>query len=50
MAELALDDVQRHALAGQLERVRVAQLMRREPAPDARLGREPPEFAADGGT
>ena len=49
LAELALDDVQRHALAGELERVRVAQLMRREPAPDARLGREAPELAADAG-
>ena len=49
MAELALNDVQRHALAGVLERVRVAQLVRREPAPDARLGREAPELAAHGG-
>jgi hypothetical protein len=49
MPELALNDVQRHALAGELKRVRVAQLMRREPAPDARLGREAPELAADGG-
>jgi hypothetical protein len=31
-----LDDVQRHALARELERVRVAELVRREPAPDAR--------------
>ena len=31
MAELALDDVQRHALAQQLERMRVTQLVRREP-------------------
>jgi hypothetical protein len=30
MAELALDDVERDALAGEFERVRVAQL-RREP-------------------
>ena len=44
MAELALDDVQRHALAGELERVRVAQLMRREPAPDTRFGGEAPEL------
>jgi hypothetical protein len=44
MAELALNDVQRHALPGELERV--AQLMRCEPAPDARLGPEPPELAA----
>jgi hypothetical protein len=49
VAQLALDDVQRDALTGELERVRVAQLMRREAAPDARLGREPPELAADGG-
>jgi hypothetical protein len=49
VAELALNDVQRHALARELERVRVAQLMRREPAPDARLGREPPELATDAG-
>jgi hypothetical protein len=47
MAELALDDVQRNALASELERVRVSQLMRREPAPDARLGAEAPELAAD---
>jgi hypothetical protein len=49
VAELALDDVQRHALAGELERVRVAQLMGREPAPDARVGREAPELATDSG-
>jgi hypothetical protein len=47
MSQLALDDVQRHALARELQRVRVAQLMRSEPAPDARLGREAPELAAD---
>ena len=49
MPELALDDVQRHALAGELERVRVAQLVRREPAPDAGLGGEPAQLAADPG-
>ena len=32
MAELALDDVQRDALAGHLDRVGVAQLMRSEAA------------------
>jgi hypothetical protein len=47
MSQLPLDDVQRHALARELQRVRVARLMRSEPAPDARLGREAPEFAAD---
>ncbi len=35
------------ALTGELERVSMAQLMRREPAPDARLGRQVPELAAD---
>jgi hypothetical protein len=33
--ELALDDVQRHALASELERVRVTLLVRREATPDA---------------
>jgi hypothetical protein len=47
VAELALDDVQRHALARELGRVRVAKLMRREPTSDARLGSDPPELAAD---
>ena len=49
MAELALDDVERDALAGELERVRVAQLVRREPAPHAGLGGEPAQLAADPG-
>ena len=49
MAELALDDVQRHALAGELDRVRVAQLVRGEPAPDVSPGRGAPELAADDG-
>jgi hypothetical protein len=50
LAELALDDVERHAFTRELERMRVAQLMRREPAPDARLGCEAPELAANGGS
>ena len=45
VSELALNDVQRHALAGELEGVRVAQLVRREPAPHAGLGGEPAELA-----
>jgi hypothetical protein len=49
VAELALDDVERDALAGELERMRVAQLMRREPAPDAGAGGEAAELGADGG-
>jgi hypothetical protein len=47
--ELALDDVQRHALARELECVRVTQLVRREPAPDPGAGGEPTELAAHGG-
>jgi hypothetical protein len=35
MTKLALDHVERHALASHLYGVRVAQLVRREPAPDA---------------
>jgi hypothetical protein len=49
VAELALDDVQRHALAGELERVGVTQLLRREPLPNPSAGGEPAELAADGG-
>ena len=33
MAELALNDVERHALSGEFDRVRVTQLMRREATP-----------------
>jgi len=49
MAELSLDDVQRHALAGQFERVRVTELVRGEAPPNAGAGREPPELGAHGG-
>jgi hypothetical protein len=45
--ELALDDVERDALAGELERVCVAQLVRRKAAPDSRAGGEPAELRAD---
>ena len=38
VAELALDDVQRHAFARQLDRVRVAELVRREAATYAGSG------------
>ena len=43
VAELPLDDVQRYALAGEFEfkRVRVAQLMRRDAAPDPGASGEP---------
>ena len=49
MTQLALNDVQRHALARELERVRMAELMRREAAPDTGLGGEAPELDADPG-
>jgi hypothetical protein len=49
MPELALDDVERHALAGELERMGVAQLMRREPAPHTRPRGYPPKLVADSG-
>jgi hypothetical protein len=35
VAELALDHVERHALASELDDMRVAQLVRREAAPDS---------------
>jgi putative transposase len=47
MAQLALDDVQRHPLAGEFKRVRVAQLVRREAPPDRSGGGESAELAAD---
>ena len=49
MTELPLNDVQRHALAGELESMCVTQLVRSEPPPDASAGREPAELAAHGG-
>jgi hypothetical protein len=49
LPELALHDVERHALTRELERMRMAQLVRREAAPDPAAGGEPPELAADGG-
>jgi hypothetical protein len=49
VAELALDDVQRHPLPGELDGMRVTQLMRRKASPDARLGGVPAKLAADCG-
>ena len=49
VTELALDDVHRYALSGELYRVRVAQLVRREAAPDACLGCMPAKLVADRG-
>jgi hypothetical protein len=45
VAELALDDVERNALTGELERMRVEQ---RKPAPDPGMGGEPAEPGANG--
>jgi hypothetical protein len=49
VTELPLDDVQRHALAGEFERVRVTQLVRGEAPPDPGAGSEPAELAAHRG-
>ena len=49
MPELALDDVQGHTLASELERVSVAQLVRGEAAPDAGLRGEPAQLDAHAG-
>ena len=46
--ELALDDLERDALAGGLERVGVAELVRREPAPDPLASRRIRGLAAAG--
>ena len=48
MAEPALNDVQRHGLSSELERVRMAQLMRREREAGA-LPQGAAELAADRG-
>ena len=50
VAELALDDVQRHALSGELKGMRVAQLVRRQAPPHAGASGEPAELASHGGT
>ena len=49
MAKLALDDDQRDALMSHLHRVRMTQLMRREPAAHAGGRRGAPELGARGG-
>jgi hypothetical protein len=49
VAELALDDVQRHAFAGELERMGVAELVRREPAAHPGLDGESVKLEAHGG-
>jgi len=49
MSELALDDVDVHPLSSELDRVRVPQLMRREPAAHAGLRGKRSELSTDGG-
>jgi hypothetical protein len=49
VAEPPLDHVQRDAFAGELDRVGVAQLVRRAPVSDTGLDGERRVFAADGG-
>ncbi len=49
MTQLSLDDVERHALAGELERMRVTELVRREPAPHRRSGGKAAELDQDPG-
>jgi hypothetical protein len=50
MAELALDDDQRHALAYELDGVGVPELVGREAPPDARLDGGPAHVGPRGGT
>ena len=47
MAELALDDVERHAFAGEFDGVGVAQVMRRKAPPHTGLGGQPTELDPD---
>jgi hypothetical protein len=49
MPELALDDVDRHSFARELDGMRVTQLMGREPAPDAGVDGELAQFGSGGG-
>jgi hypothetical protein len=48
VAELALDDDQRHAFARELDGVDVPELMRREAPADASLDRGPPHIRSGG--
>ena len=49
MAELALDDDQRHAVAGHLDGVRVPELVRRKASPHAGLAGDAAQLGAGGG-
>jgi hypothetical protein len=48
MPELPLDDRQRDPFVRHLDRVRVSELVRREPPPHPGLSGKPPELAAGG--
>ena len=47
VSELALDHVERYAFSGELDGVRVAQLVWREPSAHAGVDAEAPELDAD---
>jgi hypothetical protein len=47
--ELALDDRQRDPFLGHLDRMRMAELMRREPPSHASLSSQPTQLTASGG-
>ena len=49
MAELALDDIQRDTLAGELDRVRMTQLVGSEASPDTCPGGMAAKLGAHGG-
>ena len=49
MAELALDDVDRHPFAGELDGMRVTQLMGSKATPDASVDGELTQFGSGGG-
>ena len=50
MAELALNDVQRHPLASELQRVSVPELMRRKPSPHTTWDWQAVKLEANRGT
>jgi hypothetical protein len=50
MAELALDDVERHALAGELDGVRMTELVRCKASPDTCSCGVPAKLGADRGS
>jgi len=49
VAQLSLDEVERHALAGQLKRMCMTELVERKPAPYSRSGSKAAELDPDSG-